>query len=375
MEHLTADGIRRLAAFRPERGEVTSCYLDVDGRRFPRRAEYEHELELLLRRARARADGSSPADADLAAIDRHVKDGVDRSQVRGLAMFSSAENGFWTALTLPVPVRTQLVVGSSPAVGQLEAALHRHEPIGVLLVDRQLARVLVYRMGELEEHDAPVERTDDELLRDVDDKDERARGDGSGRVDDHDRQHVRRAAAAAWAVYQAQPFAHLLVAAPPSLVGAVEESLHRYLQERLGTRLQLPATAPVDVIAAAVAEAEADLERRREQGLLDELRGRLGRDDRAVAGMGPVLEALADRRVERLLVSSGYHEEGWSCAGCGTLATLGPRCPRCEAEMHEEQDVVALAVDAALTASCRVEVLEASADLDVLGRIGALLRF
>jgi hypothetical protein len=43
--------------------------------------------------------------------------------------------------------------------------------------------------------------------------------------------------------------------------------------------------------------------------------------------------------------------------------------------MREEQDVVAAAIDAALAASCRVDVCDRSADLDVLGRIGALLRF
>lgn len=372
MVNLSADRIRELAAFRPGQGVVTSCYLDVDGRRFPRRAEVEQELDRLLRNARARANGhGTTIAADLARIERHVKDNVDRSKVRGVAMFSCAADGFWTSYDLPVPVRTQLVVGTGPAVGQLEAALHRHEPIGVLLVDRQQARVLVFRMGELTDHAELV----DDLLRDFDDKDEKARGDVSGKAEDRDRQHVRRAAAAAFGVYQRHPFAHLLIGAPPATATAVEESLHRYLQERLGARLNLPINAPTATITEAVLAAEVDLEQRREQALLDELRGRLGRQDRAVAGLDPVLKALADRRVERLLVSSGYHEDGWSCAGCATLARVGPKCPRCQGPMHEEGDVVAAAIDAALNASCRVDVLAASADLDVVGRIGAFLRF
>ena len=226
-------------------------------------------------------------------------------------------------------------------------------------------------MGELTE-DAELVA---ELLRDVDDKDEKARGDGAAKVEDHDRQHVRRAAGAAFGVYQRYPFEHLLVGAPAAQVGAVEDALHPYLRERLRERLPLAVTAPVEAIREAAMAAELELEHRREQGLLDELRGRLGRNDRGAAGLPAVLEALADRRVERLLVSSGYHEAGWSCAGCGTLAKVGPKCPRCDSEMREEQDVVAAAIDAALDASCRVDVCDGSADLDVLGRIGALLRF
>jgi peptide subunit release factor 1 (eRF1) len=158
-------------------------------------------------------------------------------------------------------------------------------------------------------------------------------------------------------------------------VGSVEDALHPYLRQRLRDRTHLAVGAPVEAIGEAVMEAELEIERRREQGLLDELRGRLGRGDRAAAGLVDVLDALADRRVERLLVSSGYHEEGWSCAACDTLAKVGPRCPRCGQDLREEQDVVAAAVDAALAASCRVDVCDGSADLDVLGRIGALLRF
>ncbi len=364
--------IRELAAFRPVQGPVTSCYLDVDGRRFPRRAGYEAQLERLLRHARARANGDARHVApDLAAIERHVKSGVDRSTVRGVAMFSCVADGFWTDLALPVPVRDQLVVGHSPAVGQLEAVLHHYEPIGVLLVDRQQARVLVFALGELTEHTELV----DELLRDVDDRDEKARGDTQSRLDDHDRRHLRRAADAAFAVYQRHPFAHLLLGAPAAQAGTIEDLLHPYLRERLRDRVALGIGSAVEAIREAAMAAELGLERRREQGLLDELRGRLGRDDRAAAGLGPVLEALADRRVERLLVSGGYREEGWICRGCATLAARGPSCPRCGAPMEREDDVVAAAIDAALTASCRVDVCDGSADLDVLGRIGALLRY
>jgi peptide chain release factor subunit 1 len=364
--------IRELAAFRPAQGPVTSCYLDVDGRRFPRRAEYEAELERLLRQARARVNGDSRTVApDLAAIERHVKDGVDRSKVRGVAMFSCVADGFWHDLALPVPVRNQLVVGHAPAVGQLEAVLHHYEPIGVLLVDRQQARVLVFALGELSEHDEVV----DELLRDVDDRDEKARGDTQSKVEDHDRRHVRHAAEAVFAVYQRHPFEHLLLGAPAALAGTVEDALHPYLRDRLRERVPLTTSSTVADIRDAAITAELALERQREQGLLDELRGRLGRSDRAVAGLTDVLAAVADRRVERLLVSSGYREEGWTCPACGTLAVRGPHCPRCRETMQREEDVVASAIDAALTASCRVDVCDGSADLDVLGRIGALLRF
>ena len=43
--------------------------------------------------------------------------------------------------------------------------------------------------------------------------------------------------------------------------------------------------------------------------------------------------------------------------------------------MEQDDDVVEEAVQEALSQSCHVEVCHDNADLDVLGRIGALLRF
>jgi hypothetical protein len=87
-----------------------------------------------------------------------------------------------------------------------------------------------------------------------------------------------------------------------------------------------------------------------------------------------VLGALNDKRVGSLLVSEDYVESGWRC-GCGALAARGPQCPVDGAAMEHLDDVVNDAVDIALTQGCHVEVCVGNADLDVLGRVGALLRY
>ena len=76
-----------------------------------------------------------------------------------------------------------------------------------------------------------------------------------------------------------------------------------------------------------------------------------------------------------LSVSQGYVESGWRCAGCHALAVIGRRCKRCGTDMAEVDDLVEESVEAALAQSCQVEICIGNADLDVLGRIGALLRY
>ena len=69
MAAITEAAIRELAGIRGEDAPITSCYLDVDGRRLARHQDVEHELEGVLRSARARANGHRSVHDDLLRID------------------------------------------------------------------------------------------------------------------------------------------------------------------------------------------------------------------------------------------------------------------------------------------------------------------
>jgi peptide chain release factor subunit 1 len=367
---LTEAAIRELASIKGERAPVTSCYLDVDGRRLLRRQDLEHEVDTVLREARNRFDGDESVQSDLRRIEQLVKRGIDRSQVRGLAIFSCSAEGLWEVIELPVRVHTRVVVNHVPAVGQLEAVLREHEPIGVLMADRQRARMFVFELGRL------VERSEmfDDTPRD-DDKGERDRGIDRDQHDEGTRQHLRNAAGVAFDVWQQHPFEHLALAAPDGLAGELEASLHPYLRRRLSGRLSVTVGASHDEVLAAAQAIESEVERRREAQLVDRLRAAVGAGRLGVAGLGPVVDALADRRAQTLIVSQGYVESGWRCDACAVLAVMGRRCKRCGGEMSEVDDLVEESVEEALSQSCQVEICVGNADLDVLGRIGALLRF
>src|ERR1700738_3204379 len=155
--------IRTLTAFKGVNGPVVSLYLNVDGQRYIRARDYETQLESLLRGARERLaagegrNGSGhaglqpPAEEDLRRLEARVKAGVDRSHTRGLALFSDVADRFFEDIELSVPVRNQLVVNQIPHIRQLEAILERYQRFGVLLVDRQRARMLVFELGQLQD--------------------------------------------------------------------------------------------------------------------------------------------------------------------------------------------------------------------------------
>ena len=371
MAALNQDVIRSLASVKGGDDPVVSVYLDVDGRRFVRPRDYEAHLDALLRQA---ADDTihRPSAEDLRRIEGHVKGGIDRSRTRGLALFSCASAGLWRVVELPVSVRNQLVVNATPHIRQLEAVLDANERFGVLLADRQRARMFVFELGLL------VDKSElfDQLPRHEDD-----RGDwDKDHVRDHSadaaHHHLKRAAEVAFSVFQEQDFDHLILGAPDEIANELERVLHSYLRERIAARINVPVSAGDAVITEAALAVEAEVERAKEAKLVARLRDSVGTRNGGVVGLAPVLSALVERRVETLLVSDGYEAAGWRCPSCGYVALRGPACPVCPAAtMSRVDDVVEEAVEEALAQSCRVEVVTGNADLDVLGRIGALLRF
>ena len=371
MTALTHDVIRSLTEFKPQGASVVSLYLDVDGRRFVRPKDYELRLDALLREGGERRNSHAAAAEDLERVAAHVKAGIDRSATRGLVVFSCAAHGLWQVIELPVPVRNQLVVNATPHIRQLETVLDEYERFGVLLADRQRARMFVFELGAL------VDKNElfDQLPRHEDD-----RGDWDrDHVRDHAahaaHHHLRRAAEVAFSVFQAQGFDHLVIGAPDEIAKELERELHSYLRERIAARVNVPVNASEAVIGQAALEVEQQVERVKEAALVERLRDAVGAGAGAVAGLAGVLSALGERRADTLVISDGYEAPGWRCPGCNHIAVTGPGCPVCELSMTRVDDVVEEAVEEALAQSCRVEVVVDSADLDVLGRIGAILRF
>jgi peptide chain release factor subunit 1 len=367
---ITEAVVRQLAGFKGKQGPVTSCYLDVDGRHHVRPRDYQLELDRMMRRARAQLDGHGPC-RDLKRIEDHVKGGVDRSHTRGLALFSCQADGLWQVFDLPVPVHNQLVVNHSPQVRQLEEILTGHDRFAVLLADRQRARLLTFELGEL------VDRTElfDRLPRHDDDKGDWDRDHVRDHLSAAAATHLRRTASVVFAAFQERPFDPLIVGGPDDIVGLLERDLHAYLRSRIASRVAVAVGASDDEIRQAALDVEAIVESRRQGAMVDRLRDAVGAGNGGVAGLDATLRMLVERRVDTLLVSETFESPGWRCPSCSWIGTRGRNCPVCASSMMQVDDVLEEAVEDALAQSCRVAVCRGSADLDVLGRIGGLLRY
>ena len=384
MAQLDEELLRKIAAWETNGLPVTSLYLDVDGRRWPRRSQYVRRAQDMIddacREAEAQGgDAHGSALGDKQRLESFVSEEFERSgRVQGLAAFSCSGAGLWEAIQVPQPVRDVARVLPGPYLVPLEAVLELAETFCTTIVDRARARIFASRLGEIEETSSVLDEVPGQH-----DQGGWAQARLQRHVEDHVQRHLKRVAEALLKLYEARPFDHLVLAGPEEAVAELERELHDYVGRRVLARIVLPITASTDEVLEKAVELERELEARREreavERVVSEARAETGR---AMAGVVDTLAALEASRVGTLVVTTGLQAAGIRCTSCGHLAAQGERCELCGSEVVQVPDLVEEAVEVALERHCRVESVPSSKDaprwvkdLESLGGIGALIRF
>jgi hypothetical protein len=370
---LSATVVSGLAAWRGN-PVVTTIYLDVDGRRLPRRSDLKAHVDLLFRVARDQAARLGPpvvaaVEGDLDHVERWLAD-MDRTALRGVALFSCGQDALFRVVGLSTPVRDQVAVAPTPALAQLCEALDRGARALVALVDRRELRLVRLEQGRVDEHAGLV----DEPPRQVDTDVELG---SFGRLHEEEaRRHLRRSADAVSDELARWPAERIVLGGPVEAVSWLEEALAPSVSALAVGRITLPMRcAPAEVALAAWKVIEVFDEQRR-SALVEDLRQRAERGVGGAAGLPATLDALGARRVETLLVARGFAAPGRRCPRCEWLvqdAGATP-CPGCGTATDVLDDVVEAAIGAAVGQDADVEVCD-GAEIEALGNIGAVERF
>lgn len=317
--------------------------------------------------------------------------------VRGVALFVSLalpadhdpRTPAFTAFTLPRPLRNQAQVAHRPVVRPLIFLLDQYERVGVIVADRGHARIFTLFLGELA---AMVRRNADTPRRH--DQGGWSKMFFQRDLEGHVRAHLRDTVRVAVRLFRLSPLHRIVLGGTKETVSLLERALPYPLRQVVAGRFLVGSHASdAEVIAKALAlaaAAEQEEERRRVAELTDALAHRpttptlrsehgiahgAGRVA-AVSGLADTLEALAEQRVQRLLLERGRHAAGAACDNCGALLpeTVGV-CRYCAHPLHAVPDALEHAVERARAERAEVEFISESAALAALGGVGAILRF
>jgi hypothetical protein len=371
-----AGQLKRLAGVEATRPVVVTCYLGTDGRTRPRHSQLVQAAEQVVRQARAAADGlaldrdgHAAVEADLAAFTRLVAQQlVDRGPTRGLAWFASRELRLAEQIHLPVALPDQGRVGWRPSLLPVESAVAGHPPLGLVLADRERARLVLYQLGELEELPGMIDAVP-------------AHTSGGGwaqaRLQRHSEeaahQHARRVAEGAYRAFRDVDGLEVVLAGPEAAVKDVYACLRAELAERVVARLHLPLAASKAELEVALAEVETSRAADHRAELVDRVNREAG--SRGVAAdLAAALAALRERRVATVLATEGHTAPGAVCPNCGMLA-LALACPACQSPTVPVDDVVEPALEEALRQGATVMHVPVNGGLEAVGGVGALLRY
>ena len=347
---ITRGRLRRLAELRPERGMVLSVFFNLDPSEFATPAARATEVNSVVTAAARKVEeldglGHEERQTLRADVERvhEVLRGSDVASdgTHGLAVFAYAPEDVLEVVRLPHPIESRAIVDDHACVEPLVRS-DSSERWCVLLVNRKTARIFLGTAAGLDE----VDHIEGDTHRQHDQGGwSQARYQRS--VEQEKLNHVGHALDTLFTRFKRRPFDHLVVGAPEELVADVEQRLHPYLRARLAGRLGVDVenssatevqTAAARVVDRHVAAVERAALNRMHQGI--------GRGDRGVSHPAPVMEALAQGRVEILLLAEDFDAP----------------------ELDE-------AVEKAITQAAQVIVIRHHDDLVMHGGIGAVLRY
>lgn len=375
---------------------VASFYLNTD-RATPEGEKYLASFRMLIHQGEAllRPLGERGEDARdrleeavrefLAFLDTEV---APHPTVRGVAVFISLappakhdpRSPVFTAFTLPRPVRTQARMDHRPYIRPLLFLLDQYERVGVIVADRNHARIFTLFLGEIET-----------IRRRVADTPRRHHQGGWKQmlfqrdVDNHVKAHIRATVREAVNIFGGSPLKRIIFGGSEETLAVLSAELPQHMQPLIaGTFLAETHASDTELAVKALAlaaAAEGKEEAERVQELVDHLAHRPSfvrgpHHLAAVSGVRDTVRAVAERRARRVLLSRGLRAPGSVCDNCGALSleTRGV-CPSCAFALRPVGDVLEHAVERAVEQDAEVEFVTEHPSLTAMGGAGALLRF
>jgi peptide subunit release factor 1 (eRF1) len=377
---ISYEDIERLKAYVPRgNGWVLSLYLDVDQSKASNlKRGFETVLHNLLREVEGRVEEKAREEFERnrARVLRFMRQYVPRK--KSLVICCDARTDFWWDRDLPVLLPNVARFENAPYLRPLIEALDEYERYGVVLMDKEKARVFTVYLGEIEEHEVVF----DELpRRTVTTSMDRlwSQKNLQRHHDAHVHWHAVRVAERLREFVDRYRCDRLVVGGTVEAISELMRVLPKRLSERVAGTISLPLTAPASEVLAEVMRLEEQVERRAEQHVVESLLTAAGKGDRAVVGPMATLEALNEGRIWRLVYARNPGLTGAACAQCGALfwEPQHQTCWYCGGTLEAVSDLLNRIVERTLALGGSVEEVRGPAAemLEAAGGVGAFVRY
>ena len=297
---------------------------------------------------------------------------------KGLAMFSCAGEGYFRAYPLAVPMRSRVFSGDHPYVKPLADMLDAFGNYGVVLVDKQGARLFHFHLGELIEQEGLLGEEIRHTKGKASSSSPGGRGGFSSQARNNDElssRNIREAVEFSLKFFEEKHTRRILIGGTDDNVAQFRQYLPKSWQSLVVGTFPMSMTAQHTEVQARALEIGQHAEQQRETRLVETMITAAAKGHEGVVRLEDTLAAVHSGRVKTLIVQEGLRSPAYQCTGCGHLLVLSvEECPFCGKSFEKIDDAVELAVRKVMQTGGEVEIVRDNEDVKEIG-IGALLRY
>jgi peptide chain release factor subunit 1 len=315
---------------------------------------------------------------DIDAVQRYFEREHDWSG-RSVAVFSCAAQGFFKAFPLAVATRDRVRIDDRPYVKPLADLLDSYGGYGVVLVDKQGARLFNFHLGELREQEGVVGEAIRHTKRGGGSQAAGRRGGTAGQTDYVEEvadRNIKDVVDVATRFFTENNVRRIVIGGTDENIALFRSHLPKAWQSLVIGTFAINMTAShIEVLERAM-QIGKEAENRREVHLVDTIVTNAAKGRGGSIGLEDTLSAIREGRVQSLVIRDGYRATGFRCKSCGHLSSLPMgNCPFCDGETEQVPDAVEVAVRQVMRSGGEVEVLHGDQIGKGFNQIGALLRY
>ena len=384
---ISYDDIRQLQQY-PSDGDsmILSLYINIDqsnaanlNRGFETVVENEFRQIGESRKSENGSDDDAHADnerfeTECELVLNFLKDYTPRG--RGLVIFSDSSRDFWWRRDLGVDVSPGVRWTPRPWMWPLLEVLERNDLFGVVLIDKQHARILTADPSGMEQRA--------QIVSDVPSKHATTGSDhmwSQGQMErdhtNHIRLHAKRVADELAEIVDRLKITRIVIGGPVAATSIFISELPKRLQQLIVGMVSAPIDASHERLLGEIKEVQERVEHEDEAKLVEGMITSAMKGERAVLGISDTLTALEQGRVHCMVIARDYRAAGEQCESCRILIVEGgDQCSFCGGKLEAAPDLINRASYKVLDQGGRVQIVSgpAAQKLSETG-IGAVLRF
>lgn len=365
---LTETNLRELLGYKTDH-QVLSLYLNTD----PTEGSadvYKSNLRSMLKEI--------SLSSDVQAVENYFSREFDRTG-RSVVVFSCAPDIFLRVYSLAISVPNQVIVSDRPYVKPLASLLDHYGGYGVVLVDKQGARLFSFHLGELREEEGILGENIRHTKRGGASAKTGVRGGVTGQTNYEDElagRNMRDVAEFAAHFFSENTVRRILIGGTEENIALLRSQLPKTWQSLIVGTFPMSMSANNGEVLEKAMQIGKEAEFRKEELVLKKLVTGAAKEQKGVLNLDETLGAIHDGRVQALVIQDGYQEPGYRCQGCGYITAIElPRCQYCDSIFERIPDAVEMAVHSVMKAGGEVEVLQHAHKVDGFTNIGAMLRY